>query len=196
MSSVRVYAEHSDLAFFLYERSLANKFYNAHLLARERNLTADVLMRHSQVSTGYWDVVQDTGADVVRVMMARCHDKAGDIYQARAVAMFHVAFRASEQSLPECLLGPRRGHDPRGSSASPNAGERPAALRTGARLSRRSCPHRVSELVPHGHRRGVEVPKAQQVIEMRLQAGSVATSDSAGFSGFKGSKQSLGNRHG
>ena len=77
-SSVRAYAEHTDLAFFLYERSLANKFHNAHLIARERNLTADVPMRHSQVSTGYWDVVQDTGADVVRVMMLRCHDKAPD----------------------------------------------------------------------------------------------------------------------
>ena len=80
LSSVRAYAEHADLASFLYERSLANKFYNAHLLAHERNLTADVLMRHSQVSTGYWDVVQDTGADVVRAMVARCHDKAGDVY--------------------------------------------------------------------------------------------------------------------
>ena len=76
MSSIRAYAEHSDLAFFLYERSLANKFYNAHVIARERILAADGLMRHSQVSTGYWDVVQDTGADVVRVMMLRCHDKA------------------------------------------------------------------------------------------------------------------------
>ena len=62
-SSVRVYAECVDLIFFLYERSLANKFYNAHVIAKERNLTADVLMRSSQVSTGFWDVVQDTGAN-------------------------------------------------------------------------------------------------------------------------------------
>ena len=63
MSSVRAYSECVDLSFFVYERSLANKFYNAHVIAKERNLTADVLMRHSQVSTGYWDVVQDTGAN-------------------------------------------------------------------------------------------------------------------------------------
>ena len=62
-SSVRVYAECVDLIFFLYERSLANKFYNAHVIVKERNLTADVLMRSSQVSTGFWDVVQDTGAN-------------------------------------------------------------------------------------------------------------------------------------
>ena len=92
LSSVRVYSEHTDLAFFLYERSLANKFYNAHLIARERNLTADVLMRHSQVSTGYWEVVQDTGADVVRVMMLRCHDKARDeILRTRRITSSRLA---------------------------------------------------------------------------------------------------------
>ena len=68
-------AEMSEARVSWIERHLANKLYNAHLLARERSITADVLMRHSQVSTGYWDVVQDTGADVVRVMMLRCHDK-------------------------------------------------------------------------------------------------------------------------
>ena len=63
MSSVRVYAGCVDLIVFLYGRSLANKFYNAHVLAKERNLTADGFMRHPQVSTGYWDVVQDIAAN-------------------------------------------------------------------------------------------------------------------------------------
>ena len=38
-------------------------------------LTADVLMRDSQSSSGYWDVVQDSLADLVRIMLLRFYDQ-------------------------------------------------------------------------------------------------------------------------
>ncbi len=75
LSSVRAYSERADLSFFLYERSLAAKYFAARVLAKQRGLTADVLARDSQTSTGYWENVQHAVADVVRVQLARCHDE-------------------------------------------------------------------------------------------------------------------------
>ena len=38
------------------------------------NVTADVMARGSQGSSGYWDIVRDSLADLVRIMLTRCHD--------------------------------------------------------------------------------------------------------------------------
>ena len=51
LSSVRVYGEQRDLAFFLYERQMAGKFFNAQVRTKRVGLTADVLMRDSQSSS-------------------------------------------------------------------------------------------------------------------------------------------------
>ena len=77
LSSVRVYGEHRDLSFFLYEKHLANKFFAAHVRAQKMGITADVLTRDSQTSSGYWEIVQDSLADLVRIMLARCFDEEG-----------------------------------------------------------------------------------------------------------------------
>ena len=55
LSSIRVYGEQRDLPFFLYERHIAQKFFAAQTLARRMGLTADVMARDSQASSGYWD---------------------------------------------------------------------------------------------------------------------------------------------
>ena len=75
-SSVRVYAEHRDLAFFLYEKQMAMKYFSAHTRAQRMNVTADVMTRDSQASTGYWEIVRDALADLVRIMLLRCYDEA------------------------------------------------------------------------------------------------------------------------
>ena len=77
LSSVRAYGEQRDLAFFLYEKHLANKFFAAHVRAQKMGITADVLTRDSQTSSGYWDIVQDSLADLVRIMLQRCYDEEG-----------------------------------------------------------------------------------------------------------------------
>mgnify|MGYP003331365156 CR=1 FL=1 len=83
LSSVRAYAENRDLTFYLYEVHLARKFFHAHVRAQRMGVTGDVMVRNSQASTGYWDIVQDSLADVVRIMMARCHDQVNyrDLYE-------------------------------------------------------------------------------------------------------------------
>ena len=73
-SSVRVYAEKKDLIFFLYERYLASKFFHAQVRAQRMGVTADVMARDSQASSGFWDIVQDALADLVRVQLCRCFD--------------------------------------------------------------------------------------------------------------------------
>ena len=73
-SSVRVYAEKKDLIFFLYERYLAAKFFHAQVRAQRMGVTADVMARDSQASSGFWDIVQDALADLVRVQLCRCFD--------------------------------------------------------------------------------------------------------------------------
>ena len=75
LSSVRVYGEQRDLPFFLYEKHLANKFFNAHNRAKRMGVTGDVMTRDSQASSGYWDIVQDSLADLVRIMLVRCYDE-------------------------------------------------------------------------------------------------------------------------
>ena len=77
LSTVRAYGEQRDLSFFLYEKHLANKFFHAQVRAKSLGVTADVLTRDSQTSAGYWDIVQDSLADVVRIMLTRCFDEQG-----------------------------------------------------------------------------------------------------------------------
>jgi hypothetical protein len=74
-SSVRAYGEQKDLALFLYEKHIGMKYFHAHVRATELNVTADVLTRDSQGSAGYWDIVQDSLADLVRIMLVRCYDE-------------------------------------------------------------------------------------------------------------------------
>ena len=38
-------------------------------------ITADVLTRDSQASSGYWEIVRDSLADLVRIQMHRCYDE-------------------------------------------------------------------------------------------------------------------------
>ena len=75
LSSVRVYAEQRDLAFFLYEKHLAMKYFMAHVRAQKIGVTGDVMTRDNQGSTGYWEITQDALADLVRVMLIRCFDE-------------------------------------------------------------------------------------------------------------------------
>ena len=75
LSSVRVYGEQRDLPFFLYEKQLAQKFFAAHVRAKRMGVTGDVMARDSQSSAGYWEIVQDALADLVRIMMVRCYDE-------------------------------------------------------------------------------------------------------------------------
>ena len=83
LSSVRVYGEQRDLTFFLYEKHLAQKFFNAHVRAKRMGVTGDVMARDSQASAGYWEIVQDALSDLVRIMLQRCYDKENypDLYQ-------------------------------------------------------------------------------------------------------------------
>ena len=39
------------------------------------DITAGVLARDSQTSAGYWEIVQDSLADLVRIMLVRCYDQ-------------------------------------------------------------------------------------------------------------------------
>ena len=75
LSEVRVYGEQRDLASFLYEKHLAHTYFAAQTRAKDLGVTADVMARASQTSTGYWDTVQDALADLVRIMMVRCYDQ-------------------------------------------------------------------------------------------------------------------------
>ena len=75
LSSVRAYGEARDLTFLLYERHLGQMFFSAHVRGQRYGVTADVMNRHSQASTGYWEIVQDALADLVRIMAGRCFDE-------------------------------------------------------------------------------------------------------------------------
>ena len=75
LSSVRAYGEQTDLSFVLYEKHLASKDFHAQVRAQNLGVTADVLTRDSQTSAGYWDIVQDSLADLVRIMLRRCYDQ-------------------------------------------------------------------------------------------------------------------------
>ena len=50
LSGVRVYAEHRDLALFMYEEWMAVKFFHAQARAQRLGVTGDVLTRGSQAS--------------------------------------------------------------------------------------------------------------------------------------------------
>ena len=68
LSSARVYSEQKDLPFFLYEKHLAMKYFTAQVRAKSLGVTGDVMVRDSQASTGYWEIVRDALADLVRIM--------------------------------------------------------------------------------------------------------------------------------
>ena len=53
LSEVRVYGEHRVLAFFLYEKHLGHKYLAAQNRSKRMGVTADVMARDSQTSTGY-----------------------------------------------------------------------------------------------------------------------------------------------
>ena len=74
---MRRYAEHRDLAFFMYEKHLASTYFAAHCRAKDFGVTADVMARTSQLTAGYWEIAQDALVDVVRLMMQRCNDAEG-----------------------------------------------------------------------------------------------------------------------
>ena len=74
LSSVRAYGEDRDLSFFMYEKSLATTYFNANVRAQKLGVTADVMARDSQASAGYWEIVRDALADLVRIMLHRCYD--------------------------------------------------------------------------------------------------------------------------
>ena len=54
---------------------MAAKFFSAQTLAKRMGLTADVMARDSQASNGYWEIVRDALADLVRIMLVRCYDQ-------------------------------------------------------------------------------------------------------------------------
>ena len=58
------------------------KYFSAHTRAQRMGLIGDVLARSSQVSSGYWEIIQDSLADLVRIMLERCYDQKGhtDLY--------------------------------------------------------------------------------------------------------------------
>ena len=64
----RVYAECHELVFFMYERFITQKFFSAHVRAKHYGVTADIMVRTTSLSTGFWEIVQDSLADLVRVM--------------------------------------------------------------------------------------------------------------------------------
>ena len=74
LSSVRLFGEHRDLSFFLCENHLAMKYFYAQEQGKKLGLTGDVLTRDSQTSAGYWAIVQDSIADLARIMLSRCFD--------------------------------------------------------------------------------------------------------------------------
>ena len=39
------------------------------------DITADIMMRDSQASAGYWEIVRDALADLVRIMLVRSYDE-------------------------------------------------------------------------------------------------------------------------
>ena len=54
LSSARVYGEQRDLAFFLYEKHLAQWYFCAQVRAKQMGVTGDVMARDSQASAGYF----------------------------------------------------------------------------------------------------------------------------------------------
>ena len=97
-SGVRAYGESHHLSFFLYEKQLAMRYFAAHPRAQRFGITADILIRDSQGAAGYWEIVQDSLADLVRIQLDRCYDKDADpdlfhyVRGLRGGAVWQVAF--------------------------------------------------------------------------------------------------------
>ena len=72
------------MPFFLYEKYLANKYFASIVRAKQLGVTGDVMARDSQASTGYWEIVQDSLADLVRIQLSRCYDQENypDLYNS------------------------------------------------------------------------------------------------------------------
>ena len=73
LSSVRAYAEQRDLAFFLYERYLANKFFTAQCRAQRMGVTGDTgisMLRFSRAC--FTCVLVEHGGALVLHMVDRC----------------------------------------------------------------------------------------------------------------------------
>ena len=103
-SSVRAYGEPRDSASFLYERHLAHKFHHAHVRGQRYGVTADVMCRDLQFAAGYWEVVQDSLADLVRVMRDRCFDTGYD----KGMLYEHVRGLRGQVSCSSGYLGQRQ----------------------------------------------------------------------------------------
>ena len=58
----------------MYETQMAQKYFNANVRAQKLGVTADVMARDSQASAGYWEIIRDALADLVRIMLVRCYD--------------------------------------------------------------------------------------------------------------------------
>ena len=54
---------------------MASRFFAAQHKGKRTGITADDATRDSQASTGYWGIVQDALADLVRIMRLRCYDE-------------------------------------------------------------------------------------------------------------------------
>ena len=75
LSSVRVYGEHHHLAFFLYGKQLAGRFFASQVRGKRHWATAHVMARSSQSSAGYLEVVHDALAGLVPNMLARSYNE-------------------------------------------------------------------------------------------------------------------------
>ena len=67
--------ERTLILVFLYEKFIATEFFAAHVRAQRMGITADIMTRTSQLSSGYCEIVQDSLADLVRIMLDRCYDE-------------------------------------------------------------------------------------------------------------------------
>ena len=59
----------------MYKTWMAQKYFNAQNRAQQLGVTADVMARDSQAPVGYWEIVRDAPADLVRIMLLRCYDE-------------------------------------------------------------------------------------------------------------------------
>ena len=68
----RAHAEHCDLAYWMYEKWMAMQRFHAQVRAQRMGVTADVMTRDSQVSSGHWERLRDCLAGLARIQMDRC----------------------------------------------------------------------------------------------------------------------------
>ena len=69
---------------FCNEKQMAMKYFAAHTRAQRMGVTADVMVRDSQASAGFWEVTRDALADLVRIQLLRCYDDVNypELYKA------------------------------------------------------------------------------------------------------------------